>query len=149
MSTISGLYFNPQKFYWFSMGIFSFIEISTVYSLYQGTDKNDNSGGLLNRANFKGWTATIKSNKSSTHMLHFYALWVANNKLIMVLLGNVIGLANTETRFYGSIAMTFGCLVYFYKMDPLLKKMQNDNELKENTNIANITATIIELSAEE
>eukprot|EP01083_Nonionella_stella_P023435 64831_1 len=135
--------FKPQTMYWCSMGVFSLIEVFTAYGLLKGIDDEKmHAFGPANRAIWKGYTSNIKKDKSARHMLDYYALWVGNNKLIMVLLANAIGFGNAKVRFYGSISMTLGCLLYFYSMNPLLQAMQKNKEVS-NPNLASKTANII------
>ena len=52
------------------------------------------------------------------------------------MLGNVIGFGDVKVRFYGSIAMTIGCLAsrniaYCSKMHPLLNDLEKENQLTQ------------------
>ena len=123
---------DSKKLYWFSMGMFSCLEMMAVYQLYFWKSCDNESGGgyMMNRSNINIWKNSMKHNKEMINLVDWYSMWVANNKFILITLGCVIGYnGDLKTRFYGSLAMALGCGIYFIKMSQLLHKMQQNGEL--------------------
>jgi hypothetical protein len=104
---------------------FLIMEASNVLALYFFPDsRNMNSVGIFN-----AWEKS-KSDPEIHNFVKYLVNWVAGTKLIFILLLIVI-LLNTETFSLPIVgfAMVLSILSFFWRLFPLIRKMDKNNEI--------------------
>ena len=78
---------------------------------------------------FKGWQVSQK-NENTRLFANYLVKWVANCKLIFVVLLFVIVLLGSDTiKIFGVAASILSIGVYFITMHPIIKKLDNLGEI--------------------
>jgi len=116
------------RIFTFTVLTFTALESLCAYQHYFKEVIPDGNGGLVIDS-FKS-SSKLKENSRLRLTLEFFALWVANGKLIFSALLIVITRAPVDIRICTSISMICGCLLYFPCMSPLLHKLEYLGEIK-------------------
>jgi glucan phosphoethanolaminetransferase (alkaline phosphatase superfamily) len=105
--------------------LFCIMEFSNVLILYfKPTSKLGNGVGVFNAIK------DVKKDESLDLFTHYMIYWVAGVKLIFILLLLVILITGTElTRLYAVIAMIISILTYFWKLHPIIKRLDNMSKI--------------------
>lgn len=104
-----------------ALSIFVILEIANVSILYFAPDTTKANGMGI----FKAW-------KDNDHpdLLHYMRYWVAGTKLIFLGLLIVILIFGDQTlQFYSLIVTVIAISSFYYKMYPLIRKMDKENQL--------------------
>ena len=114
--------------------LFAACELLSVYQLYFDQDATQFPDSLAPGA-FEGWRISqIKMGMAPAHrQIEFFALWVANNKLIMTMLSLLCATSSeSAVRVPAALIMTAGCLLYFPRLDPALRNMEKAGDVRAN-----------------
>lgn len=99
--------------------IFCIMETANVLILYFNPDSRLGNGVAV----FNPWEEA-KKNEPLNLFAHYMVYWVAGTKLIFIVLLIVILLTGTElTRMYAVIVMILSIATYFWKLHPIIKKL--------------------------
>ena len=111
--------------------VFLLLELYGVFELFYRREVDTN----MMLGAFKGYVE-LKDSNSSKRLLHFYADWVGNNKLIMclLLLSTMIS-SDPLTKLLVSISMSVGTLLYFPRMNGMLFNMEKQGDMVEDNYI--------------
>ena len=102
-----------------SIIIFCVMELWNVLILYFMPDSRLGNGVAV----FDHWN-DIKENKALNLFSHYMTYWVAGVKLIFIFLLIVVLLTGTETtRVLAVVAMILSIATYFWKLHPIIKKL--------------------------
>lgn len=102
-----------------SIIIFCVMELWNVLILYFMPDSRLGNGVAV----FDPWN-DIKENKALNLFSHYMTYWVAGVKLIFIFLLIVVLLTGTETtRVWAVVAMILSIATYFWKLHPIIKKL--------------------------
>ena len=78
---------------------------------------------------FDSWH-DVKENSALDLFAHYMAYWVAGVKLIFIFLLLVVLFTGTEiTKMWAIIAMILSIVTYFWKLHPIIKKLDNMNKI--------------------
>lgn len=108
-----------------SIIFFCIMEFSNVLILYfKPSSKLGNGVAVFNT--FK----SVEKDEELNLFTHYMVYWVAGVKLIFIFLLVVILLTGTElTKMYAVIAMIISIATYFFKLHPIIKKLDNMNKI--------------------
>ncbi len=109
-----------------AISIFIVLESLNVIILYFAPDFKQGNGVSV----FKQWD---KSKNDEAHHLFakYMANWVAGSKLIFIALLIVILFNGDETlKFYSLIVMIISIASYFWKLQPIIRKLDEMNEIE-------------------
>ena len=99
--------------------IFCVMELGNVLILYFMPDSRLGNGVAV----FDSWN-DVKEDKALNLFSHYMAYWVAGVKLISIFLLIVVLLTGTEiTRVWAVIAMILSIATYFWRLHPIIKKL--------------------------
>ena len=108
-----------------SIIIFCVMELGNVLILYFMPDSKLGNGV----AAFDAWR-DVKENKDLDLFAHYMAYWVAGVKLIFIFLLLVVLITGTETtKIWAVVAMILSIATYFWKLHPIIKKLDNMNKI--------------------
>lgn len=108
-----------------TMSIFLLLETLNILVLYK-YPQMDKGNGL---GVFKSYK---KIEEQQEHYLYMRYLinWVANAKVIFVMLGVIIVIFGSETiQLYTSIALILSILMFYITLNPIIKKLDQENKL--------------------
>lgn len=95
------------------------MELGNVLILYFMPDSRLGNGVAV----FDSWNY-VKEDKTLNLFSHYMAYWVAGVKLIFIFLLVVVLLTGTETtRVWAVVAMVLSIATYFWKLHPIIKKL--------------------------
>ena len=95
------------------------MELDNVLILYFMPDSRLGNGVAV----FDSWNY-VKEDKTLNLFSHYMAYWVAGVKLIFIFLLVVVLLTGTETtRVWAVVAMILSIATYFWKLHPIIKKL--------------------------
>lgn len=102
-----------------AMIIFIVMETANVCILYFAPDSRLGNGVAI----FDHWEESKKD--EPTHLFARYmTYWVAGTKLIFIVLLLVILITGTDTtKIFGVVAMILSIATYFWKLHPIIKKL--------------------------
>lgn len=102
-----------------AISIFIFLETLNVLILYLKPDSKMGNGVAI----FDAWEDT-KVDANLHDFAKYMKNWVAGTKLIFIVLLLVILFTGTETtKLYAVVAMILSIATYFWKLHPLIKKL--------------------------
>ena len=107
------------------ISIFLILELSNVFALYfrPGTTKA-NAVGI-----FTAWEKS-KDDPEIHDFVRYLIWWVAGTKLIFIsLLVVILVFADTITQSFAVLALIFSTLTFFWKLFPLIRKMDREEHL--------------------
>lgn len=108
-----------------SIIIFCIMELGNVLILYFMPDSKLGNGVAV----FNSWH-DVKKDNTLDLFAHYMAYWVAGVKLIFIFLLIVVLLTGTElTKIWAVIAMILSIATYFWKLHPIIKELDNMNEI--------------------
>lgn len=108
-----------------SIIIFICLETANVCILYFAPDSKKGNGVAV----FDQWE-TSKDNESTHLFARYMTYWVAGTKLIFIFLLVVIILtANEWTKICTLIVMIISIASYFWKLHPIIKKLDQEGEI--------------------
>lgn len=108
-----------------SIIIFCVMEFGNVLILYFMPDSKLGNGVAV----FDAWR-DVKNDKSLDFFAHYMAYWVAGVKLIFIFLLLVVLLTGTETtKMWAVITMILSIGTYFWKLHPIIKKLDDMNKI--------------------
>lgn len=108
-----------------SIIFFCIMEFSNVLILYFKPDSKLGNGVAV----FDTWK-DVKKDEALDLFSHYMVYWVAGVKLIFIFLLVVILLTGTEvTKLYAVIAMIMSIATYFWKLHPIIKKLDKMNKI--------------------
>ncbi len=121
------------------IGTFILLELSNVISLYFNPEtKRGNSIGV-----FKAWEKS-KNDPEMHYFVKYLVNWVAGTKLIFIFLLVVILLtANQVTLNLTLIALILSISTFFWRLYPLIRKMDNNNEIEPKNYSATLFLMIL------
>ncbi|MBN2878235.1 MAG: hypothetical protein JXN65_01270 [Clostridia bacterium] len=105
--------------------IFISIEVLNILMLYLSPGMKIGNGiGVFN-----AWEK-VQSDEETKDFVDYLSSWVAGTKLIFVLLGIVIIIwGNFETQLATCAALIISILSFFYKLYPIIRKMDNKGQI--------------------
>lgn len=105
--------------------IFCIMELGNVLILYFKPDSKLGNGVAV----FDAWK-DVKENKNLDLFVHYMAYWVAGVKLIFIFLLLVVLLTGNETtKILAVVAMIISIATYFWKLHPIIKKLDSLNKI--------------------
>ncbi|WAA08924.1 hypothetical protein [Fervidibacillus albus] len=105
--------------------LFCILEFANVLILYFRPDSKLGNGVAV----FDSWK-DAKKEESLDLFAHYMAYWVAGVKLIVIFLLVVILFTGTETtKLCAVIAMILSIATYFWKLHPIIKKLDHMNKI--------------------
>lgn len=108
-----------------SIIIFCIMELGNVLILYFKPDSKLGNGVAV----FDAWK-DVKENKNLDLFAHYMAYWVAGVKLIFIFLLLVVLLTGNETtKIWAVVAMIISIATYFWKLHPIIKKLDSLNKI--------------------
>ncbi len=108
-----------------SIIIFCVMELGNVLILYFMPDSKLGNGVAV----FDSWR-DVKKDESLDLFAHYMAYWVAGVKLIFIFLLMVVLFTGTEvTKMWAVIAMILSIATYFWKLHPIIKKLDRMNKI--------------------
>ena len=104
---------------------FMVLEFSNVLALYGKPDfKYANAVGM-----FKAWEKS-KEDPGMHDFVKYLVNWVAGTKLIFIMLLTVILIfGNDQTKLYSLLALILSILTFYWKLYPLIKKMDKNDQI--------------------
>ena len=101
------------------------LEFSNVLALYGKPDfKYANAVGM-----FKAWKKS-KEDPDMHDFVKYLVNWVAGTKLIFIMLLTVILIfGNDQTKLYALLALILSILTFYWKLYPLIKKMDKNDQI--------------------
>lgn len=97
------------------------MELANVIILYFKPDSKLGNGVAV----FKSWF-DVKDDKALSLFVHYMVYWVAGVKLIFIfLLLVVLFTGSTTTQMWAVIAIILSIATYFYKLHPIIKKLDS------------------------
>jgi len=97
------------------------METANVLILYLAPDSRLGNGVAV----FDSWEEA-KTDKPMELFVHYMAYWVAGTKLIFIVLLIVVQFTGTETtKVWAVIAMILSIATYFWKLHPIIKKLDS------------------------
>ena len=105
--------------------IFCIMELGNVLILYFKPDSKLGKGVAV----FDAWK-DVKEDKNLDLFVHYMAYWVAGVKLIFIFLLLVVLLTGNETtKIWAVVAMIILIATYFWKLHPIIKKLDSLNKI--------------------
>ena len=105
--------------------IFCIMELGNVLILYFKPDSKLGNGVAV----FDAWK-DVKEDKNLDLFAHYMAYWVAGVKLIFIFLLLVVLLTGNETtKILAVVAMIISIATYFWKLHPIIKKLDSLNKI--------------------
>ena len=105
--------------------IFCIMELGNVLILYFKPDSRLGNGVAV----FDAWK-DVKEDKNLDLFAHYMAYWVAGVKLIFIFLLLVVLLTGNETtKIWAVVAMIISIATYFWKLHPIIKKLDSLNKI--------------------
>lgn len=105
--------------------IFCVMELGNVLILYFKPDSKMGNGVAV----FDSWR-DAKKEEALELFAHYMAYWVAGVKLIFIFLLVVVLLTGTETtKLWAVIAMILSIATYFWRLHPIIKKLDKMNKI--------------------
>ena len=105
--------------------IFCIMELGNVLILYFKPDSKLGNGVAV----FDAWK-DVKEDKNLDLFAHYMAYWVAGVKLIFIFLLLVVLLTGNETtKIWAVVAMIISIATYFWKLHPIIKKLDSLNKI--------------------
>lgn len=105
--------------------IFCIMELGNVLILYFKPDSKLGKGVAV----FDAWK-DVKEDKNLDLFVHYMAYWVAGVKLIFIFLLLVVLLTGNETtKIWAVVAMIISIATYFWKLHPIIKKLDSLNKI--------------------
>lgn len=105
--------------------VFCIMELGNVLILYFMPDSRLGNGVAV----FDNWF-DAKQDENESMFAHYMAYWVAGVKLIFIFLLLVILFTGTEvTKLYGVVAMILSISTYFWKLHPIIKKLDKNGKI--------------------
>lgn len=105
--------------------VFVVMETSNIVILYFFPDSKLGNGVAVFNMWFKA-----KEDESSALFAQYMTNWVAGTKLIFVFLLVVILLVGNETtKIFGVVAVILSILTYYFRLDPLIRKLDALGEI--------------------
>lgn len=105
--------------------IFCIMELGNVLILYFKPNSKLGNGVAV----FDAWK-DVKENKNLDLFAHYMAYWVAGVKLIFIFLLLVVLLTGNETtKIWAVVAMIISIATYFWKLHPIIKKLDSLNKI--------------------
>ena len=105
--------------------IFCIMELGNVLILYFKPDSKLGNGVAV----FDAWK-DVKEDKNLDLFAHYMADWVAGVKLIFIFLLLVVLLTGNETtKIWAVVAMIISIATYFWKLHPIIKKLDSLNKI--------------------
>lgn len=105
--------------------VFCIMELGNVLILYFMPDSKLGNGVAV----FDNWF-DAKQDENESLFAHYMAYWVAGVKLIFIFLLLVILFTGTElTKLYGVVAMILSISTYFWKLHPIIKKLDKNGKI--------------------
>ena len=105
--------------------IFCIMELGNVLILYFKPDSKLGNGVAI----FDAWK-DVKENKNLDLFAHYVAYLVAGVKLIFIFLLLVVLLTGNEiTKIWAVVAMIISIATYFWKLHPIIKKLDSLNKI--------------------
>lgn len=105
--------------------VFCIMELGNVLILYFMPDSKLGNGVAV----FDNWF-DAKRDENESMFAHYMAYWVAGVKLIFIFLLLVILFTGTElTKLYGVVAMILSISTYFWKLHPIIKKLDKNGKI--------------------
>lgn len=105
--------------------IFCIMELGNVLILYFTPDSKLGNGVAI----FDDWK-DVKEDKNLDLFAHYMAYWVAGVKLIFIFLLLVVLLTGNETtKIWAVVAMIISIATYFWKLHPIIKKLDSLNKI--------------------
>lgn len=105
--------------------IFVTLESLNIGILYFAPDSKLGNGVAI----FDQWEKS-KEDENEHLFTKYMTYWVAGTKLIFVVLLLVILITGSEsTKLYGVIVMIFSIATYFWKLHPIIKKLDAQGEI--------------------
>jgi len=104
---------------------FMVLEFSNVLALYGKPDfKYANAVGM-----FKAWDKS-KEDPDMHDFVKYLVNWVAGTKLIFIfLLAVILIFGDDKTQTYAMLALILSILTFYWKLYPLIKKMDKNNQI--------------------
>lgn len=101
------------------------LEFSNVLALYGKPDfKYANAVGM-----FKAWDKS-KEDPDMHDFVKYLVNWVAGTKLIFIfLLAVILIFGDDKTQTYAMLALIISILTFYWKLYPLIKKMDKNNQI--------------------
>lgn len=104
-----------------SIIVFCIMELGNVFILYFKPDSKLGNGVAV----FNSWF-DIKHDDSISLFAYYMAYWVAGVKLIFIFLLLVILFTGSNTtKIWAVVAMILSIATYFWKLHPIIKKLDN------------------------
>ena len=105
--------------------IFCIMELGNVLILYFKPDSKLGNGVAV----FDAWK-DVKEDKNLDLFAHYMAYWIAGVKLIFIFLLLVVLLTGNETtKIWAVVAMIISIATYFWKLHPIIKKLDSLNKI--------------------
>lgn len=106
--------------------VFILMESSNVFILYFKPEFKYGNGVSV----FKTYEESKKD--ENTHLfIKYLTNWVAGTKLIFIVLLLVILIFGTDSlKFYASLVMVLSIASYFFRLSPIIKKLDKNNYIK-------------------
>lgn len=105
--------------------IFCIMELGNVLILYFKPDSKLGNGVAI----FDAWR-DVKEDKNLDLFAHYMAYLVADVKLIFIFLLLVVLLTGNETtKIWAVVAMIISIATYFWKLHPIIKKLDSLNKI--------------------
>ncbi len=109
-----------------AISIFIILESLNVMILYFAPDFNKGNGVAV----FKHWEKS-KEDEAQHLFAKYMTNWVAGTKLIFIVLLVIILFKGDEAlKFYALIAMILSIATYFWKLQPIIKKLDDMGEIE-------------------
>lgn len=106
--------------------IFCIMELGNVLILYFMPDSKLGNGVAV----FEAWR-DVKKDQAVDLFAHYMAYWVAGVKLIFIFLLMVVLFTGTETtKLWSVVAMILSIATYFWKLHPIIKKLDQMNKIR-------------------
>lgn len=127
-----------------AMILFVILESLNVIIMYFKPDFKQGNGVGVFRAYEKS-----TSDPNVHDLVQYLVYWVAGTKLIMIALILVIVIFGDEkTQLYGALALIVSICSFFWKMYPLIKKIDKNNQLEPSgysSTLWNMIITIVSI----
>lgn len=106
--------------------IFCIMELGNVFILYFMPDSKLGNGVAV----FEAWR-DVKKDQALDLFAHYMAYWVAGINLIFIFLLMVVLFTGTETtKLWSVVAMILSIATYFWKLHPIIKKLDQMNKIR-------------------
>ncbi len=107
--------------------LFIVLESMNVIILYVAPDFKQGNGISV----FSAWDKS-KSNEEQHLFIKYLVNWVAGSKLIFIaLLVVIVATGSEQTKFYSLIAMILSVSTYFWKLNPIISKLDGLGQLSK------------------